>query len=163
MDFKDFLNVEIVKGNVLNLEDVERTVEGVDGVVITLGTRNNLSATTVMSEGTKNIVEAMKKFGVKKFSACMSSLVFRPVDTVPPIFREVDADHRRMLEVVKKSGLEYRAIMPPHITADPSSNFEVLYDKSAGRRISKFDLGKFFIDSLENEEHNGKVIGIANV
>lgn len=131
--------------------------------MITLGTRNKLNATTVMSEGTKHVVEAMKKFGLKKFSACMSSFVFKPLDAVPPPVREIDADHRRMLDIVKSSGLEYRAILPPHITSDPSSNFQTLFDQSPGRRISKFDLGKFFVDSLENEEFSGKVIGIANV
>ena len=34
--------VEIVKGDVTNLEDVKKTVSGVDGVVVVLGTRNNL-------------------------------------------------------------------------------------------------------------------------
>lgn len=155
--------VTIIKGDVLNKEDVERTLEGTDAVVITLGTRNKFNATTVMSEGTKNVVEAMKKSGLKKFSACMSSFLFRPADQIPPMVREIDADHRRMLEVIKESGLEYRAILPPHITAEPSRDFTTLYDKSPGRTISKFDLGKFFVDSLEVEEHSGKVIGIANV
>lgn len=160
-DFKD--KVEIIKGDVLIKEDVEKAVEGVDGVVILLGTRNNLNATTVMSEGTKNIIEAMNKFGLKDFSACMSSFLFMPAEKVPPSVREVDADHRRMLEVIKASGLEYRAVLPGHITAEPSRNIQTLFDKSPGRTISKFDLGKFFVDCLENEEYSGKVIGIANV
>ena len=83
-DFKD--KVEVVKGDVLKIEDVEKTVEGTDAVVIILGTRNNTAATTMMSEGTKNVIQAMKKFNLKKFSACMSSFLFMPVERVPAVF-----------------------------------------------------------------------------
>lgn len=160
-DFKD--KVEVVKGDVLNKADVEKAVEGVDGVVIILGTRNSTAATTMMSEGTKNVIEAMKKFGIKKFSACMSSFLFMPVDKVPAVFHDLNADHQRMLDVIKESGLEYRAVLPGHISPEPNGKIEILHDKSPGRVISKFDLGKFFIDCLEMEEHSGKVIGIASV
>lgn len=62
----------VVTGDVTNASDVEKAVEGQDGVVIVLGTRNDLGPTTVMSDGTKNIIEAMKKHGVKRVSACLS-------------------------------------------------------------------------------------------
>lgn len=116
-----------------------------------------------MSEGTKNIIEAMKKSGLKKFSACMSSFLLMPADKVPAVFHDLNADHERMLTVIKASGLEYRAVLPPHIADEPSAPFHTLYDKSPGRSISKYDLGKFFIDCLEMEEHSGKVIGIATI
>lgn len=71
-----------MKGDVLNLPDVEKTVEGTDAVIIVLGTRNNTAATTMMSEGTKNVISAMKKFGLTKFSACMSSFLFMQPEMV---------------------------------------------------------------------------------
>lgn len=160
-EFKD--KVEIVKGDVLNKADVEKTIQGVDGVVIVLGTRNDTKPTTMLSEGTRNIIEAMKKEGLRKFSACMSSFLLMPADKVPPVFHDLNADHQRMLDVIKSSGLEYRAVLPPHIANEPSAPFQTLYDKSPGRTISKYDLGKFFIDCLEMEEHSGKVIGIATI
>lgn len=46
---------------------------------------------------------------------------------------------------------------------EPPAPFQTLHDKSPGRSISKFDLGKFFVDCLEMEEHNRKVIGIATI
>lgn len=114
-DFKD--KVEIVKGDVLNQDDVERTVKGTDAVIIVLGTRNSLEPTTMMSEGTKNIIQSMKNNGLRKFSACMSSFLFMQPEMVPKPFTELNADHKRMLEVVKDSGLEYRAVLPPHIAS----------------------------------------------
>ena len=68
-----------------------------------------------------------------------------------------------MLDAIKTSGLDYRAVLPPHISSEPSSKYVVTFDKSPGGSISKFDLGKFFIDTLSNEDHKCKVMGIGNV
>lgn len=111
--FKD--KVEIVNGDVLNQDDVDKTVDGVDAVIIVLGTRNKTEATTMMSEGTKNVIDAMKRKSIKKFSACMSSFLFMAPEMVPKMFVDLNADHKRMLEIIKESGLEFRAVLPPHI------------------------------------------------
>lgn len=115
-EFKD--KVEIVKGDVLNQEDVERTVQGTDAVIIVLGTRNSTEPTTMMSEGTKNIIQSMKNNGLRKFSACMSSFLLMQPEMVPKVFTELNADHKRMLELIKESDLEYRAVLPPHIASE---------------------------------------------
>lgn len=112
-DLKD--SIEIVVGNVLKYEDVLKTISDVKGVVVILGTRNDLSATTDMSEGMKNIVKAMKELNVNIVSVCLSAFLFYEVEKVPPMFKEVNADHMRMNEVLKNSGLQYIAVYPPHI------------------------------------------------
>lgn len=45
----------------------------------------------------------------------------------------------------------------------PSAEYKVVHDNSPGRIISKYDLGKFLIDSLSQPEHYGKVCGITNI
>uniref|UniRef100_A0A8C6CJA6 Biliverdin reductase B n=1 Tax=Moschus moschiferus TaxID=68415 RepID=A0A8C6CJA6_MOSMO len=62
----------VVVGDVRQPADVDKTVAGQDAVVVLLGTRNDLSPTTVMSEGARNIVAAMKAHGVDKVVACTS-------------------------------------------------------------------------------------------
>uniref|UniRef100_A0A2K6R479 Biliverdin reductase B n=1 Tax=Rhinopithecus roxellana TaxID=61622 RepID=A0A2K6R479_RHIRO len=64
----------VVVGDVLQAADVDKTVAGQDAVIVLLGTRNDLSPTTVMSEGARNIVAAMKAHGVDKVVACTSPL-----------------------------------------------------------------------------------------
>lgn len=47
---------------------------------------------------------------------------------------------------------------------EPSGEFTIAHDKSpGGRTISKLDLAKFLIDCLEQEEHSGKICGIATI
>uniref|UniRef100_A0A8C4YN85 Biliverdin reductase B n=1 Tax=Gopherus evgoodei TaxID=1825980 RepID=A0A8C4YN85_9SAUR len=62
----------VVVGDVLNPADVDKAIEGQDAVIIILGTRNDLSPTTMMSEGTRNIVAAMKAHGIRKVVVCLS-------------------------------------------------------------------------------------------
>lgn len=155
-------HVDLVQGDVLNLDDVKRTLEGVDAVIVTLGTRNKLEPTKVLSTGLQNIVDAMKSQpGLTKISVCLSSFLFWEPAKVPAQFGDLNAEHKAMLEIMKSSGLEFIAILPPHIANEPSSAHQILHDQSPGRVIAKPDLAKFFVDSLELPEHYGKVCGIA--
>lgn len=107
----------------MNQADVDKTVEGTDGVIIVLGTRNSLAPTTMMSEGTKNVIQAMKKNGLSRFSACMSSFLFMKPEMVPKPFTELNEDHKRMLEVIKGCDLDFRAVLPPHIASKSQHSF----------------------------------------
>ncbi|KAF6287590.1 biliverdin reductase B [Rhinolophus ferrumequinum] len=56
----------VIVGDVRQAADVNKTIAGQDAVIVLLGTGNDLSPTTVMSEGARNIVAAMKAHGVDK-------------------------------------------------------------------------------------------------
>lgn len=171
-------SVEVVKGDVLEYKDVLNAVRGVSAVVVVLGTRNDLSPTTVMSDGMRNIVNAMKECNVEIVSVCLSAFLFYEIEKVPPMFHEVNADHKRMYDVLQSSGLKYIACFPPHIAGNikykknifklniliadqPATDYQIQIGASPGGRvISKHDLGKFLIDCLDKTEIYGKVCGI---
>ncbi|XP_015515683.2 flavin reductase (NADPH) [Neodiprion lecontei] len=161
LDIKEKVNV--VVGDVTNQEQVSNAVSGQEGVVVVLGTRNELAPTTVLSDGMKNIVDAMKKHNVEVVSVCLSAFLFYPPEKVPAIFKALNADHERQFEITKMSGLKWIAVLPPHIADAPSTKYVIKYDESSGRAISKYDLGAFLIESLNQPEHYHKVCGIANV
>lgn len=115
--------VELVKGDVVNTDDVVNAIKDQELVCVVLGTRNDLKPTTMMSTGMQNIVNAMKAENLKNVSVCLSSFLFFDPDKVPKMFAELNMDHKRMLDVVKASGLEYRAVLPPHIAGKCSTLF----------------------------------------
>ncbi|XP_063168000.1 flavin reductase (NADPH) isoform X2 [Candoia aspera] len=106
---------QVVVGDVLNWADVDRAVNGQDAVIIILGTRNDLSPTTMMSEGTRNIVAAMKSRGIRKVVVCLSAFLMWGLGKVPAKLRPVTEDHIRMQQILKESGLDCVYVMPPHI------------------------------------------------
>ncbi|VVD04374.1 unnamed protein product [Leptidea sinapis] len=144
--------VEVVLGDVLEFDSVTNAVDGTDGVVIALGTRGCLDPTSDMSEGTKNIVDAMRAKNVNNVSACISAFLFYDEDKVPERFIPLTKDHRRMYEELKGCGLNWIGVFSPHIS-----------EKSPGRAISKHDLGKFLVDSLTEPKYYKAVIGLCNV
>ncbi|TDH15315.1 hypothetical protein EPR50_G00030290 [Perca flavescens] len=152
----------VVVGDVLKKEDVMKTLEGQDAVIIILGTRNSLSPTTMMSEGTKNIVEAMKARGICKVVGCMSAFLLWDRSKVPARMIDVTEDHDRMYNVLKTSGLDYVAVMPPHIADDLplTESYMAAESMLKGRAISKHDLGHFFVKCLSTSEWDGKTVGV---
>jgi len=64
--------LSVVRGDILDPASVEAAMVGQDAVLCALGTRS-LSATTVLSTGTKNIIAAMEKSGTRRI-ICESSL-----------------------------------------------------------------------------------------
>lgn len=152
----------VVVGDVLNRDDVRKTLEGQDAVIIILGTRNDLSPTTVMSEGTRNILEVMKERGIRKVVACMSAFLLWDRSKVPPRLVPVTEDHDRMYSLLQSSGLDYVAVMPPHIGDDLplTKTYQATENMLRGRAISTRDLGHFFVQCLSTAAWDGKTVGV---
>lgn len=84
-------------------------------------------------------------------------------DKVPAMFHEINADHQRMYEVLKESGLNWIAVYPPHIADQPPTGYVTKQGEHTGVRvISKYDLGQYFVDCLLMTENYQKVIGISS-
>ncbi|XP_066437307.1 flavin reductase (NADPH)-like [Eleutherodactylus coqui] len=149
---------QVVVGDVLNKADVSKALEGQDAVIIVLGTRNDLEPTTMMSEGTRNIIAAMKEHNIRKVVGCMSSFLLWDIAKVPPPLRAVTEDHIRMQQVLKDSGLDYVVALPPHIAADKplTGDYTVTVGERGGNVISTHDLSHFFLCCLNTDEYNGK-------
>ncbi len=52
-------NLKIIEGNVLDFDKVKTAVSGQDAVISSLGHKRFFIKTTILSEGTKNIIQAM--------------------------------------------------------------------------------------------------------
>ncbi|XP_046658878.1 flavin reductase (NADPH)-like [Homalodisca vitripennis] len=155
--------VDVIKGDVLHAEDVKRTLEGQDAVIVVLGTRNHLGPTTVMSDGLKNIIAGMKALNISVVSVCLSLFLFYDPKKVPVMYHEVTADHRRMFEALKTSGLQWVAVNAAYISDQRSTGYIVQHDANPRySTVSKYDLAQFFVDSLTKPEHFQKAVGIAS-
>ncbi|CAK1583962.1 unnamed protein product [Parnassius mnemosyne] len=110
--------VEAFQGNVLEPDTVANAVEGTDGVVVTLGTRESLAPTTDLSVGLKNILDAMKAKNVKTVTVCLSAFLFYEPKDVPEQYGPVTDEHRRMYEELKENPLNWVAVFSPQILSE---------------------------------------------
>lgn len=153
--------VRVVRGDARDPAAVAEAVRGQDSVIIVLGTGNDLSPTTVMSDGTRTIVEAMKAQGVRKVVACLSAFLLWDLQKVPPRLLPVTEDHIRMYQILRDSGLDCVYVMPPHIAEELplTRDYSVSVGASgASRVISTRDLGHFLLRCLGTDRYDGQSV-----
>ena len=161
-------NLRIVEGDIQDYEKVKEAVEGQEVILSTLGV-NIRKYNTVLSDGTANIIRAMKECGVVRF-ICMSSagvlgndggFIFGKI-IVPLMLKQVMADKKRQLEIIRSSGLEWVVIRPPFLTDSPKTG---KYRISSGlpeyRSVPRNDVADFMLKLMTDKQYDGQVPAIA--
>ncbi|CAG2114931.1 unnamed protein product [Medioppia subpectinata] len=157
----DVRPTHVVVGDVTNRADVDRAVEGKEAVIVVLGTRNDLSPTTALSDGTRNIIAAMAAHNVQRIACCLSSFIFWDRNKIPERILPVHSDHERMLEALRGSNRQWVAVCPPHIEDSPArGNYILKNDGPVGRSITKGDLAHVLVDALTDDTRVGHLVGM---
>ena len=117
----------IIGGDVTKKEDVEKVFEKpIDGVVVALGGKTSDVGDTMLTDGTKNIIDAMREKGVKRLAVVTSIGTGDSIDQAPFFFRilmatamsKIFKDKNEQEKVVMNSGLEYCVVRPGGLTVD---------------------------------------------
>jgi len=157
--------LEIHKGDVLNIEDVKHVVEGTD-IVVSLFGHVKGSPELLQTNGTKNIVEAMKENSIKRIiSLSGGGLPFPEKDkpkfadklirtimkmAVPKILNDAIKHH----EVLRDSGLNWTIVRGPRLTNDKGTkNYRIGWvGVNASTKISRSDLAHFILSQVEDDQ-----------
>ncbi|MFP4289424.1 MAG: NAD(P)-dependent oxidoreductase [Bacteroidales bacterium] len=161
----DHPGLEVIKGDVLNPKEVEETVAGCD-IVVSLFGHVKGSPEWLQTNGTKNIVEAMKNKSVDKIiSLSGGGLPFPEKDrpkfpdkmirlimklAVPKILNDAIEHHK----VLSKSGLKWIIVRGPRLTnEDPKGRYRVGWvGVNASTKIARADLSDFILKQIEDEQ-----------
>ena len=161
------------KGDVLDLVSIEQATQGQDAVLCSLGAPA-MNKKELRSNGTKNIIYAMEKMGVRRF-ICQSGLGCGDSHSLLPfhykylifplMLRYVYADHEIQEKVIRKSKLEWTIIRPAALTNGNRTNsywhgFEAT-DKLLTMKISRADVAGFMLKQLENDTYLRKAPSIS--
>lgn len=158
--------LQVVQGDVMNLASVERAIQGQDAVVCALGMPALKDTTRVRANGTKHIIRAMKKTGVKRF-ICQSALgVGDSRDMlpfhykyliVPLMLRRVFADHERQEHVIRENLLDWIIVRPGILTdGERTGSYQhgVTPDnKTVTLKISRADTADFMLKQLADNRY----------
>jgi putative NADH-flavin reductase len=162
-DFKHE-KLQIVHGNVLDQAGVESVVEGQEAVLSTIGA--GAKRTTLREEGTRTIVEAMQKDGIRRF-ICQSSFGVGDSRSELPFFtryiivaiflRHAFADHERQEPVVKQSSLDWIIARPSYLTDGPRTGTYqhglTTMDKRIKGKISRADVADFMLKQVTDDTY----------
>ncbi len=156
-------NLTITKGDLMDASSIIPAMQGQDAVLCTIGAPANKTG-TIRSEGTKNIIQAMKTAGVKRL-ICQTSLGYgdsiKLLDQTPFIFKHIIvpfilkkafADHSLQEEYIKQSQLDWVIARPANLTDEA---FTGIYkqgfpatEKKLKMKISRADVADFMLKQL---------------
>ncbi len=152
-------SLQVIRGDVLDPAFVESAVAGQEAVLSTIGA--GAERTTLRELGTRNIIAAMEKTGVRRL-VCQSSLgvgdsranltFFAKHIIVSIILRYAFADHERQEAAVRQSSLDWTIVRPPHLTNGPRTGayrhgFSTT-DTRIKSKISRADVADFMLKQL---------------
>jgi putative NADH-flavin reductase len=143
---------------------------GVPILAILLLARRN----TIVSEGTRNIVRAMERAGIKRF-VCESSLgvgdskwrmgIVHNLVAIPLFLRNVFADKDAQEQIIASSKLDWVIVRPAALTNGPQRG---VYRTGSDvgnwlrpSRISRSDVAAFMLKELTDGEYLRKTPGLA--
>ncbi len=160
-------------GDVFNINDVAKAVKGQDVVIITLGSGKNRKS-IVRSEGTKNIISAMKTNGLSRL-ICQSTLGTGDSNNNLNFFwkhimfgwflKQVFLDHELQEKYVRESNLNWTIIKPAAFTdGEKTGNYLHGFstnDKSIKLKISRADVADFILKQITNKSYLLKTPGLS--
>jgi putative NADH-flavin reductase len=168
-------SVRIVLGDVLDPTAVDRAVTGQQAVLVALGTAIRRGSPQVLPQGIRHILDAMERHGVRRVVVLSAAgALHEPagslVGTVGLMLARaylprVYAEHRTMLEELRKRELDWIAVRPVILTKGPhTGRYRVVVEgiPRGGYRISRADVADFMIRQLTSDEFVRKMPAIAN-
>ncbi|MGI5159060.1 NAD(P)-dependent oxidoreductase [Microbispora sp. CA-102843] len=162
----------IVPGDVLQARTWDAVTGGHDAVLSCLGSRDRRHPTVIYSQGTANIIGAMRQSGVRRL-VCLSSagLEIPPGTPLPQrlvtkvliqrLYRHGYADMALMEGIVTASPLDWTIIRPPMLTDRPPTG---RYRAAAGhhlpdqKSISRADLAHYMLNHIEDQKTWKKIV-----
>jgi putative NADH-flavin reductase len=165
-------NVRVLRGDVLDPAAVERAVASQEGVLCAIGAA--AARTSLREEGTRNIIAAMEKAGVRRLIVQSSlgvgdsraNLSFFTKHVIVRFFlRHAFADHERQEALVKQCSLDWIIVRPPRLFDGPRTGvyrhgFSTA-DRQIRGRISRADVADFMLKQLANDGYLHQTPGVS--
>ena len=157
--------LKIIQGDILDSESVRHAMAGQDAVCCTIGVKIPWIRVTVFSEGTKNLLQAMKTTGVKRL-VCVTGIgagdtkghggFLYDAIFLPFLLRTIYADKDRQESLIKASGVDWTIVRPGFLTNGPlTENYRILTNMAGvtAGRISRADVAHFMLKALESKQY----------
>lgn len=162
--------LEILPGDVLNPEDVARTISGCDAVVSGLGGAGVQDPGDAQSQGMRNIVAAMQALGVRRVLGVAGGGILESAagglrhdqPGFPEVFRKVSLKHQEAWQAMRDADVDWTMIATGDIVAGERTGvYRRLeeYLPEGSRTISVEDVADFLLRALEQDLHLRKRVG----
>jgi putative NADH-flavin reductase len=161
----------LVTGDIHDLSSVEKAVQEQDVVIYALGARD-LKKTMVRTEGTVNIIRAMKKHNIMRLFVISAmgvgdswnSLSLLNKFFFAVLLKSTREDHEAQEAAVKASGLDWTIIRPSGLVDTPRTGVYSVGENIRAKtsQISRADVADLILNDLEKQALVHKAVTITN-
>lgn len=164
---------DISVGDVMRLDTLVAALSGVSVVVSALGTSLTLRHVTLLSEGTQNIVNAMRHCAVPRLisitgmgagdSRGHGGFVYDHL-ILPTVLRQIYADKDRQERIVTESGLDWTLLRPARLKNGAiSRTYRVLLrlDDQRMSTIARADVAHFVVKELGEHLYGHQTVNLS--
>lgn len=163
----------IIKGDLLDSNELGRVIQGHDAVLSGFGPRFPLSKADhhLLQRFAVALTSAMQHAGVRRVVVQSTAFLFKH-SILPPaylvgrlFFPATVADASDLEDVLRRSGLDWTIVRPPRLTDKPRNG---AYRVGAGHlptfgfTISRANVADFMIKAIENGSSIGEIVGVCN-
>ena len=162
-------------GNVLDPSSLDHAARGQDAVLSALGHKQWFRPTRILSEGTRNLIEAMRRHAVRRF-VCETALgisdawwrmgLYYTLFVRPFILPLYFWDKTRQEAIIRASDLDWTIVRPGALTNGPRRG-HYRHGPRVGHwlwtvRISRADVAAFMLDQVTDSRYVRASVGLAN-
>lgn len=166
-------NIRVSEGNVLNIESLQKAIIGQDVVLCALGHKRWFYQTSILSKGTRNIVETMEKNNIKRL-VCETSLglgksfgrmgLYYTLFVIPFVLPFYFWDKKKQETIIKKSSLDWIIVRPGALN-NKKARGKYYHGLKAGNwiftvRISREDVADFMLNQLDDNKYVHSTPGV---
>lgn len=166
----DESKITILKGDVLNKDDLTSAVKGQDAVCSFIGVPITFKPVSLFSRAAENIVAVMENNTEQKFVAVtgigagdskghggfLYDKIFKPI-FLSTIYQDKDREE----EIIQSSALDWLIVRPAGLTNGPRTGKYRVIDNLDGivaKRISRMDVADFILNQIEEPSQFGKAV-----
>ena len=164
-----------VLGNVLDPSSLDSAARGQDAVLSALGHKQWFRPTRILSEGTRNLIEAMRRHGVRRF-VCETALgisdawwqmgLYYTLFVGPFILPLYFWDKTRQEAIIRASDLDWTIVRPGALTNGPRRG-HYRHGPRVGHwlwtvRIARADVAAFMLDQVTDSRYVRASVGLAS-
>ncbi|MEL3963123.1 SDR family oxidoreductase [Lysinibacillus endophyticus] len=163
-------HLTIIQGDVLNKEDVVRSMQGIDVVISALSTDGG----TTLTESMPHIIEVMVNEGIKRIITIGTAGILQS-RTSPDLLRYQSSEskrkltraaeeHHKVYDLLKQSSLDWTIVCPTYLPdGEPLGEYRVERDflPENGVKIHVPDTAEFTYRQIKSNDYMKSRVGIA--
>lgn len=165
--------VQVMQGDVLRAGSLAAAVRAADAVICALGTPSPRRPSTLLREGSQNLVAAMRQEGRRRLvcvtllgvgpSRSSASFLYRTV--ILRVLAPMVPDKEAQEDVVRASGLDWTLVRPPRFTGGRGrGSVRVIAQGQPGRvgHVVRADLARFLVDCASKDLYVGQAVAVGS-